>query len=362
MKVYLSSTYLDLKSHRKTVALALRKAQYDVLMMEEYAARDAAVEFACKGDVLACDAYVGLFAWRYGHVPEEGNPAHKSVTEMEYMAAEDKIPRLVFLLKDKARWPKNQRDTDLERINELRGSLKKTCAAYFSSRSELAVEVLAALRVLECTRVARPLNAIQEIQNGQELGPSYLLNIKEKLGAFRETALVEIQIGATPWWNTRLHLVAALAHEIGGTAEFVFVDAERRFITMAPPIEIRQRLAQRWPILELAYSEFRRGAATLSSIEENLWRYPMAVSAAFGGEEQSVKEVVTIRHLEHELGITRDADGIEVENTGQVFLAREIVRRRTPFVALVHNGRLDGIVDSRDLARKVADMALAQIG
>jgi hypothetical protein len=55
MKVYLSSTYLDLKSHRKTVALALRKAKYDVVMMEEYAAHDAIVEFACQGDVAACD-------------------------------------------------------------------------------------------------------------------------------------------------------------------------------------------------------------------------------------------------------------------------------------------------------------------
>ena len=48
MHVYLSSTYLDLKRYRKTLTLALRKARYQVTMMEEYSARDELVEFACQ--------------------------------------------------------------------------------------------------------------------------------------------------------------------------------------------------------------------------------------------------------------------------------------------------------------------------
>jgi hypothetical protein len=362
MKVYLSSTYLDLKSQRGTLALALRKAQYDVVMMEEYAARDAIVEFACQGDVAACDAYVGLFAWRYGLVPEGNNPARKSVTELEYSAAENRVPRLVFLLRDDAKWPKKLKDPDLARIAELRARLKTTCAAYFSRGTELAVEVLAALRVLEATRFARQLDAVVLIQRGQDLGASYLANIKEKLGAFRQAPLIEFQTGPTPWWNTRLHLVAALAEDIGGTAEFAFVDADRRFLTMAPPAEIRRRLAQRWPALEAAYALFRKDAPTLESIEQNLWRYPMAVKASFGDEEMNAKEVVTARQLEHELGVARDAETVEVGDKGQAFLQREILGRRTPFAALVRDGRLEGLVDSRDLARKVADKALARFG
>jgi predicted ATP-grasp superfamily ATP-dependent carboligase len=62
MKIYLSSTYLDLVRHRAKVANSLRKAGYEVVMMEEYAARDQRVEFACMGDVNACDVYVGIFA------------------------------------------------------------------------------------------------------------------------------------------------------------------------------------------------------------------------------------------------------------------------------------------------------------
>jgi Domain of unknown function (DUF4062) len=359
MKVYLSSTYLDLRKHRETVALALRKAGYDVVMMEEYVARDEITEFACQGDVARCDAYVGIFAWRYGYIPEDNNPTRKSVTELEYSAAErDRI--LVFLLRDNARWPKNFIDADLTRIGQLRARLKKTCAAYFSSKGELAVEILAALRVLEATRFARQLDAVVEIQTAQHLGPSYLMNIKEKLVALCETALIEIHTAPTPWWNTRLHLVAALAQEIGGTAEFVFVDADRRFLTMAPPAEIRRRLAQRWPELEAPYALFRKGAPTLESIGHNLDRYPAAVSASFRAEEINAKEVVMARDLEHDLGIISEAETVEVADKGQRFLQREILGRRTPFAALVRDGRLEGLVDTQDLARRVADKALAR--
>ena len=361
MKIYLSSTYHDLKDHRSMLALAMRKAQYDVMMMEEYVARDQLVEFACQGDVVSCDAYVGLFAWRYGHIPENNNPAGKSVTEMEYTSAEDKITRLVFILKDEAEWPAELKDDDLTRIKEFRKNLKKTCAAYFADNAQLVGEVLAALRTVECTRIARPLDAIEVIRKAQEFGPSYMVNIKEKLNAFREADFVEIQLGPTPWWNTRLHLVAALAEEINPHVQVVFVDAERKFITMAPPAEIRRRLEQQWPNLQQAYSEFRKETPDIDSVEDSLWRYPLAVVATFGDQEEKVKKVLTSRQLGTELGIRNHAEPIEVQNIGQVLLQREIVRRKSLFVALVRNGRLEGLVDKNELGCKVADAALGQI-
>lgn len=361
MKIYLSSTYRDLKDQRSMLALAMKKAKYDVMMMEEYAARDQLVEFACQGDVVTCDVYVGLVAWRYGHIPENNNPTRKSVTEMEYTSAEDKITRLVFMLKDEAEWPAEQKDEDLTRINEFRNNLKNFCAGYFADNAELVGEVLAALRTTECTRIARPLDAIEVIRKAQEFGPSYMMNIKEKLNAFREADFVELQLGPTPWWNTRLHLVAALAEEINPHVQVVFVDAERKFITMAPPAEIRRRLEQQWPNLQQAYSEFRKETPDIDSVEDSLWRYPLAVVAIFGDQEEKVKKVLTSRQLGTELGIKNHADRVEVENVGQVFLQREILDRESPFVALVRNGRLEGLVDTNQLARKVAGAALAQI-
>ena len=67
-----------------------------------------------------------------------------------------------------------------------------------------------------------------------------------------------------------LGLVAALAQDLGGAREFVFVDEHRRFLTMAPPAEIRDRLARRWPALEQAYAAFRKEAETVDAIERDL--------------------------------------------------------------------------------------------
>lgn len=313
---------------------------------------------------------MGLFAWRYGYVPQPGNAEGKSVTELEYSGAEGRIPRLVFLLKDNARWPNRSKDSDLTRIADLHVRLKKTCAAYFSGRSDLAVEVLASLRVLEATRFAKQLDAVVDIQHAPALGPSYLVSIKEKMRAFRDNALVEIQTRVrppffgvaelVPWWNTRLHLISALADEIGGTREFVFVDGSRKFLIMAPPAEIRRRLARRWPRLEQAYIEFRHAAPSLDSVEENLGIYPQAVMTVLGREESQAKEVVTDRDLESELGIGRDADVVSVEGKGQAFLLSEILNPPTCFVALTRDGFLEGLIDTRDLARAVANSALAR--
>ena len=359
MKLYLSSTYLDLKRHREIVGRALRKSGYEVVMMEEYVARDQQVEFACTGDVVSCDVYVGIFAWRYGHIPDEANPKQLSVTEMEYTAAGKKpMTRLTFLLEEKARWPKARRDNDLSRINDLRTRLLTRCSGHFATADQLAVEVLAALRVHESTRLAEQLETIDVMLEAQELGPSYLINIKNKLELLGQVSFVELQIGPTPWWNTRLYLVAALAHELGKTRGFVFVDRDGRFMLMASPPEICHRLASRWPTLEKAYAAFRREVGSLEMMEDELWRYPQYIGEAFGMDEQDAKHCLSAHDLEYELGLARDAEVVDIQEKNQRFLQREILGRQTPFAALVRNHRLEGLVDRELLAKRVAEAAL----
>jgi hypothetical protein len=358
MKLYLSSTYTDLKRHRAILGRALRKAGYEVVMMEEYVARDQRVEFACKGDVVACDVYVGVFAWRYGHIPSDTNPERLSVTEMEYAAAGARpMTRLTFLLEEKARWPKARKDADLARINDLRVRLQKQCSAYFASADELAVEVLAALRLHESTRLAQQLEAIDVVLKAQELGPSYMMNIKDKLKLLGEAQFVELQIGPTPWWNTRLYLVAALAREFGRTRGFVFVDIDGKFLLMASPAEICHRLALRWPALKKAYAKFRR-EVTPGKMEDDIWRYPQFVGEALRADEQVAKHCLSARDLEYELGIVRDAEVVDVREKGPRFLQREVLGRQTCFVALIRDHRLEGLVDRELLAQRVAQAAL----
>jgi len=359
MKVYLSSTFTDLKRHRAILARALRKAGYVVVMMEEYVAREQRVESACQGDVVGCDVYVGIFAWRYGHIPTDNNPERLSVTEMEYAAAGDKgMTRLIFLLDEKARWPKARKDSDSVRISSLRSRMKEQCSAYFASADELAVEVLAALRVHESTRLAQQLEAINIILDAQQLGPSYMMNIKDRLGLLGEALFIELHIAPTPWWNTRLYLVASLAQEFGRTRGFVFVDSEGGFLLMATPSEICHRLASRWPALKQAYENFRQDVATL---EHKIWRYPMFVSEAFGANEEVAKHSLSAHDVEYELGITRDAEVVDVREKGQRFLQREILGRQTRFVALVRDRHLEGLVDREMLAQRVAQAVLSEL-
>src|SRR5215467_9421592 len=106
--IYLSSTYEDLKDHRRVVFEALRKSGYEVIAMEEYVATDKRPVKKCLDDVAKADIYVGLFGFRYGYVPppEHENPDRLSNTELEFRHAERSgKPCLVFAASEDAPWP-----------------------------------------------------------------------------------------------------------------------------------------------------------------------------------------------------------------------------------------------------------------
>src|ERR1700730_235621 len=108
--------------------------------MEKYPARDDRPKAASEAGASRCDIYIGIFAWRYGCIPNEDNPNAKSITELEYDAAgRAQKPRLIFLLADDAPWPSSLRDAEQEkdegrRIRDLRNRLKmERWAGFFRS-------------------------------------------------------------------------------------------------------------------------------------------------------------------------------------------------------------------------------------
>ena len=148
-KIYLSSTYEDLKDCREAVGRALRRLDHHVVGMEDYVAADDRPLAKCLKDVAACEVYMGIFAWRYGYVPVEGNPKGNSITELEYREATRlKKPRLVFLLHEDAPWPRKMVDTGqhADLVNALRDELGKArLASFFKNPNELAELVNAAV-------------------------------------------------------------------------------------------------------------------------------------------------------------------------------------------------------------------------
>lgn len=153
LKIYISSTYEDLKSYRERVYHHLRSLRHDVIAMEDYVAADNRPLDKCLKDVRDADVYVGLFAWRYGYVPKKGNPGAKSITELEYLeATKHQKPRFVFLLNERAAWPLDQTDMASgennkgEKIKTLRRHLaEEHMASMFETPEELGAKVISAL-------------------------------------------------------------------------------------------------------------------------------------------------------------------------------------------------------------------------
>jgi hypothetical protein len=152
-RIYVSSTYSDLKQHREQVYRTLRKLGHDVVAMEDYVAADQRPLDRCLADVAACELYVGIFAHRYGYIPEQGNPEGPSITELEYRHAQAlDIPRLVFLLDPVVPWPLNQVDAftgDGEEGGQIRALHEELgrdrLVGFFSTADQLAHEVSVAV-------------------------------------------------------------------------------------------------------------------------------------------------------------------------------------------------------------------------
>jgi hypothetical protein len=143
-KIYISSTYSDLKDFREAAYRALRKLNHDVIAMEDYTAADQRPLDKCLADVAGCDVYVGIFAWRYGFIPTDQK---KSITELEFRTAQDEEKIcLLFLLDDIAPWSRALMDKDSDNIEALREELKRDfLVEFFSTKDELASDVAIAV-------------------------------------------------------------------------------------------------------------------------------------------------------------------------------------------------------------------------
>jgi tetratricopeptide (TPR) repeat protein len=143
----ISSTARDLPEHREEVMQAcMRLGMFYPDMMEHLTATDAnALEVSLRM-VNKADLYLGVFAFRYGYVPEDQTI---SVTEAEYnRAVEREIPRLIFLMGDEH--PVKPRDVETgegaEKLKKLRERLMKDrVVGFFDSADDLRAQVIQAL-------------------------------------------------------------------------------------------------------------------------------------------------------------------------------------------------------------------------
>lgn len=144
--VMISSTARDFPDYRDQVKDACLRVSMFPKMMEQLPALDSDAIEASLAMVDEADVYIGLFAHRYGCIPDGHD---KSITEMEYERAVKRgIPRLIFLMnEDVPVLPKDFDQSDSAiKLDALKARLKKERVInFFDSPKDLRGLALHAL-------------------------------------------------------------------------------------------------------------------------------------------------------------------------------------------------------------------------
>ena len=101
-RVFVSSTYIDLIDYRKASENAINDKGQKYEGMEYMGARDEEPTKACLNLVKECDLFIGIYAWRYGYIPDDPDV---SITEQEYQYAKKLgIPCLCYFVDEDFPW------------------------------------------------------------------------------------------------------------------------------------------------------------------------------------------------------------------------------------------------------------------
>lgn len=146
-RVFVSSTFTDLESHRAAVREGIRQLGLIDVAMENLGARDERPKDECLRLVQKeSDLFVGIYAHRYGFVPEGDGI---SITESEYEAATlGNLPRFIYLVDTDHPWLPRYIDqgASSKRLEKFRHKLLAThICQKFTTEDQLTARVVADL-------------------------------------------------------------------------------------------------------------------------------------------------------------------------------------------------------------------------
>ena len=254
MRIFVSSSFEDLREHRAAAIRVLRQLGHEVLAMEDLIAGSAAPLAKVLDMVDRSEAYVGIFAWRYGYIParaaEPRPPAamkipivagavdgETSITHYEYLrAVERKLPVMAFLLDEHYPWPpefidgfdttRAQAPANADKIRALRRVLQlERVVSSFTTPTDLEARVSAAVTMAGLTRQL-------DLQPAAALPPGVGVAGDSSASEGIKDAIIEagdhqhaLKIDlATTWWSTRLYLIATLAQRMTQARRILVVD------------------------------------------------------------------------------------------------------------------------------------------
>lgn len=164
MRVFVSSTSVDLKAHRERIIRVLNLLKLSPAVMEYFGSRADEPTVVCFDEIEACDLFIGIYGWRYGYQPE--GPDSPSITELEFLRADELKKRMLcFIADDSTRPPDGlprSPDDDLYdpgvgRLPALKKRAARRVVDRFSTPDDLAwkVAVAAANEAGKRTKVRR---------------------------------------------------------------------------------------------------------------------------------------------------------------------------------------------------------------
>ena len=240
----ISSTALDLPDHRKEAIDACLRLGLFPKAMEHLPALDAdAVEVSMKM-VDEADVYIGIFAWRYGHIPQGHS---NSITEMELnRAKERKIPILVFLMHEDHLITINQVELAANAQKRLAALKRRVSEARnrreFRSPIELRGEIMHALGELKPSLGMTPLDEARPVISSVPDVATFL-NTESEIVTFaisdEYTAATKLILSVVNSTNLLLIPMANVQFAgSGGTRLMIIIPAQNQSGTSAVTIRV----------------------------------------------------------------------------------------------------------------------------
>ena len=149
VRIFISSTFVDLRELREAVSTRLREVfGARLLIMETFGSDEAPPEISSVRRVRESDVFVGIYARRYGTVD---TTTGKSITELELDEAERSLSAgnlagiLLYWLADDAPWPKRLCEKDpaaVGRVSALKEHARQHTYTTFSDPGDLPFLVI----------------------------------------------------------------------------------------------------------------------------------------------------------------------------------------------------------------------------
>jgi hypothetical protein len=218
-KVYISSTFRDLKEYRLEIADTLRHVSkfFDIIGLMEFTMPDAAQQpplQTCLGNVKNCDIYILIIGKLYGSIADTGG---LSFTEREYRAALKYKKTIVpFIASTEAEGLKKTKTDNTVAFNRFRNEIKKNYNLFnedFVNKYQLSKQL--SLSLLGLSDVKWSPNENAALRCDRE--PQYLDMVNNKKNGTLNVFTIVCQEEDSP----ELFIERMATYEFGFTKEFI---------------------------------------------------------------------------------------------------------------------------------------------